>query len=183
MPRIRLHRSIEEAPEPAQPLLRSVQAALGSTPNVYRIVASSPAALQGLLGLSGALAGGTLDKALCERIALALANVNGCDYCNAAHTFGGRMAKLDDAEIDAARCGRSREPKADAGVRFARTVALSRGAVDEADLAELRDAGYTDEQIVEIVAHVALNTFTNYVNEVFGTPLDFPPVAPATRLA
>jgi alkylhydroperoxidase family enzyme len=62
-------------------------------------------------------------------------------------------------------------------------VALSRGAVDEADLAELRDAGYTDEQIVEIVAHVALNTFTNYVNEVFGTPLDFPPVAPATRLA
>jgi uncharacterized peroxidase-related enzyme len=180
---MRLHRTIEEAPEPAQPLLRSVQAALGSTPNVYRVVASSPAALQGLLALSGALAGGTLDKALRERIALALANVNGCDYCNAAHTFAGRMAKLDDAEIDAARCGRSREPKADAGVRFARTVALSRGAVDEADLAELRDAGYTDEQIVEIVAHVALNTFTNYVNEVFGTPLDFPPVAPATRLA
>lgn len=183
MSRIEIPSTIEASPEKSQPLLKGVQAAYGATPNIFRLVGISPASLQGFLGFSGALATGTLDRATRERIALAVANVNGCDYCNAAHTLAGKAARLGDDEIAAARVGRSSDVRADAAVRFARTVALTRGEVREADLAELRLVGFEDAQIVEIVAHVALNTFTNYVNEVFKTPVDFPAVEPATRAA
>ncbi len=112
-----------------------------------------------------------------ERIALAVAEVNGCDYCLSAHTYLGRnLARLDDAEIAANRNGTSNDPKADAAVRFAVAVTRTRGHLAEADLRAVRDAGYTDAQVIEIVQHVALNTWTNYFNEVFGTDIDFPVV-------
>ncbi len=131
----------------------------------------------GYLGLSGALAKGALPAATRERIALAIAEVNGCDYCLSAHTYMGRnLAKLDDAEITANRNGASNDPKADAAVRFAVKVATARGHVSDDDLRAVRLAGYTDAQVIEIVQHVALNTWTNYVNSVAQTDIDFPVV-------
>ncbi|MEL7140095.1 MAG: carboxymuconolactone decarboxylase family protein, partial [Pseudomonadota bacterium] len=118
-----------------------------------------------------------------ERIALAVANTNGCDYCNSAHTFLAKtLAKLDDAEIAANRAGSSTDAKAHAAVAFAVKVATNRGRVSEDDLTHVRDAGYSDAEVVEIVGHVALNVLTNYVNEVFETDLDFP-FAGAARAA
>jgi uncharacterized peroxidase-related enzyme len=147
-------------------------------PNLFRMVANSPAALEGYLGMMGALGKGALPAATRERIALAVAEANGCEYCLSAHTYLGKhVAKLSDAEMLANRSGTSGDAVADAAVRFARTVLEQRGNVADEDLHAVRTAGYTDGQIVEIVQHVALNVWTNYVNSVAQTVVDFPVVA------
>ena len=175
MSRIPTPATIDAAPAAAQPLLEAVKKQLGSAPNLFRITANSPAALEGYLGLNGALGKGALDAPTRERIALAVANINGCAYCNSAHSYLGKnLAKLDEAELSANRHGKSNDAKADITVRFAAKVARERGQVSDADLQALRGAGYDDAQIVEIVAHVGLNTLTNYINEVFKTEVDFP---------
>ncbi len=177
MSRIPTPSTIADAPAAAQPLLEAVKKQLGVAPNLFRLVANSPAALEAFLGFSGGLGKGRLAAPTRERIALAVAEVNGCDYCLSAHTYVGvHLAKLDDAEISANRSGASNDPKADAAVRFAAKVARTRGQVDETDLRAVKLAGYNDAELVEIVAHVALNVFTNYVNEVFKTDIDFPVV-------
>lgn len=175
MSRISTPATIDHAPPASRPMLEAVKKQLGVAPNLFRLVANSPAALEGYLGMSGALAKGTLSAQTRERIALAVAQINGCGYCLAAHTYLGKnLAKLDDAEIAANRRGGSRDTKADAAVRFAAKVARERGHVVDDDVQAVRMAGYDDAQIIEIVQHVALNTWTNYINEVAGTEIDFP---------
>lgn len=184
MSRIVTHSSIETSPERARPLLEAVQKQLGSVPNLFRVVANSPAALEGYLGLNFALAKGALPAATRERIALAVAELNGCEYCLAAHSYiGSHMAKLSDDEIRRAREGGSADAKADAAVRFAVAVARNRGRVDDAALEAARAAGHGDAELVEIVAHVALNVLTNYVNNAAGTEVDFPKVRAPARAA
>ena len=175
MTRIATPGTIADAPAKAQPLLEAVKKQLGSVPNLFRVVANSPAALEGYLGLSGALAKGTLPAATRERIALAVAEVNGCRYCLSAHSYLGKnLAKLDDAEILANRRGGSTDPRAAAAVRFAVAVTKARGHVSDDDLRAVKMAGHDDAQVTEIVLHVALNTLTNYINEVAQTVIDFP---------
>jgi uncharacterized peroxidase-related enzyme len=177
MSRIPTPATIDAAPDVSRPLLEAVEKQLGVVPNMFRLVANSPAALQGYLGLSNALNKGTLPAATRERIALAVAEINGCNYCLSAHTYLGKnLAKLDDAEISANRNGASTDPKADAAVRFAVKVARTRGHVSDDDVRAVRSAGYDDAQVIEIVLHVALNTWTNYINVVAGTDIDFPVV-------
>lgn len=177
MPRISQPATIAEAPAASQPLLDAVVKQLGTAPNLFRLVATSPQALEGYLALSGALAKGALPAQTRERIALAIAETNGCDYCLSAHSYLGKnLAKLDDAEIAANRSGASNDPKADAAVRFAASVATSRGHIGDADFSAVKLAGYSDAQIIEIVQHVALNTWTNTFNNVFQTEIDFPVV-------
>ena len=177
MSRIPTPATIEAAPAASQPLLQAVKKQLGIAPNLFRLVANSPAALEGYLSLSGALAKGELPAATRERIALAVAEINGCDYCLSAHTYLGRnVAKLDDAEITANRNGASNDIKADAAVKFAAKLTKLRGHITGQDFAAIKAAGYTDAQIIEIVQHVALNTWTNYVNTVGETEVDFPVV-------
>jgi uncharacterized peroxidase-related enzyme len=183
MSRIPTPASIGDAPAASQLLLEGVRKQLGVVPNLFRIVANSPAALQGYVGLSGALNKGALPAATRERIAIAIAEINGCDYCLSAHSYLGKnLAKLDDAEITANRSGRSNDPNADAAVRFAVKVAHERGHVSEEDVRAVKLAGYDDAQVIEIVFHVALNTWTNYINEVAKTDIDFP-VVTARRAA
>jgi uncharacterized peroxidase-related enzyme len=143
-----------------------------------RLIANSPPALEGYLSFSGALSKGTLPAATRERLALAVAEVNGCNYCLSAHTYLGRhLARLDDTEMSSAnRNGASQDPKADAAVRFAVKLVRERGHVSEADLSAVKVAGYDDAQMIEIVLHVALNTWTNFINVVGATDIDFPVV-------
>lgn len=177
MSRIPTPATIADAPEAARPLLEAVNAQLGSVPNMFRLISNSPVALDGYLGLNGALGKGKLPAATRERIALAVAQINGCGYCLAAHNYlGTNLAKLDAAEILANRHGGSNDAKASAAVGFAAKVARERGGVSVADVEAVRAAGYGDAEIVEIVAHVALNTLTNYINETLGTVIDFPEV-------
>jgi uncharacterized peroxidase-related enzyme len=177
MNRIAFPATVAQAPAAAQPLLDGVKAKLGSVPNLFRLLAVSPAALEGYLGLSGALGKGTLDARTRERIALAVAEFNGCGYCTSAHAYLGKhVAGLTDAEISANRDGRSTDAHAAAAVKFAVQVVEARGQVSDADVAAVKAAGYSDAEVIEIVLHVALNTLTNYVNEVAATAIDFPAV-------
>lgn len=143
----------------------------------------SPAALEGYLAFDGALSRGAIDAPTRERIALAIANVNGCTCCNSAHGYlAEHVAGLSAEERAANRAGGSTDPRAAAAVRFAVQVAENRGRIDPAALTALRDAGFDDAAALEIVGLVAVNVFTNYVNEAFGTEVDFP-VVPARRAA
>ncbi|ACK51490.1 alkylhydroperoxidase like protein, AhpD family [Methylocella silvestris BL2] len=177
MSRIPTPATIDDAPAASRPLLEAVKKQLGVAPNLFRLIATSPAALEAYLGLSGALSKGALPAPTRERIALAIAEFNGCDYCLSAHSYLGRnLAKLDEAEVAANRAGRSNDPKADAAVRFALKVAQARGHIDEDAFLAVKNAGYDDAQIIEIIFHVAANVLTNYLNEALTTDIDFPVV-------
>ena len=142
MSRIPTPADIASAPAASQPLLEGVKKQLGSAPNLFRLVGNSPAALEGYLGLLGALGKGTLGAKTGARIAVAVANVNGCGYCNSAHTYLGKnLAKLDEAELAANRTGRSGDPKADAAVRFAVKIVKQRGHVGEDGFARGQGGG------------------------------------------
>jgi uncharacterized peroxidase-related enzyme len=174
--------TVEQSLPAAQPLLAAVEQQLGVVPNLMKLVGNSPAALEGYLSLSGALGKGTLGAKTAERIALAVAEFNQCAYCLSAHTYLGlHVAKLDEAEIAANRNGVSGDAKADAALRFAMKVVRNRGHVADVDVTTVKAAGFNDAQVIEIVLHVALNTLTNYVNEVAQTEIDFPVVQPAAR--
>ena len=160
----------------AQPLLDAVEKQLGMVPNLFRLIALSPATLKGYLDFSGALAR-TLDVKTRERIAIAVAQANGCDYCLSAHSFIGlNMARIDSAEIARNRDGHSADPRADAAVVFALKLVRERGQLRSTDVGTVRAAGFSDAPIVEIVALVAENIFTNYLNIVADTEIDFPVV-------
>lgn len=164
------------APAEAKAALDQILGAFGAVPNMFRAVANSPAALKSMWGSFGALGAGRIGARLGEQIAVAVANRNGCEYCLAAHTVLGRKAGAGADEMAAAQLGQASDPKTAAALNFALKLVESRGQVGDADVRALRDAGFDDAQIVEIVAHVALNLFTNYVNLAFAVPVDFPAV-------
>lgn len=166
------------APASVAGTLDAIHGAFGATPNMFRTVAQSPAALNALWGFFGALgSGGSIDAQLGEKIAVAVANRNDCHYCLAAHTALGRKAGASAAEMGAAQTGQSDDPRTAAALAFALKLVEARGQVTEAEVQALRSAGFSDGQVVEIVAHVALSLFTNYVNVAFAVPVDFPSVA------
>ncbi|WP_323844244.1 peroxidase-related enzyme [Microbulbifer magnicolonia] len=175
MSRIPTPTTIDNAPAESRELLNAVNAKLGVVPNMFRLIGNSPAALEAYLSFGGALDNSSIDLATRERIALTVAQVNGCDYCLAAHSYiGANMAKLSAEEIDANRRGDSTDAKAAAAVSFARKVASNRGQVSEGDIAAVKSAGYSDGAVVEIIALVALNLLTNYINTALETEVDFP---------
>lgn len=157
-------------------LLDAIHGAFGTTPNMFRAVANSPAALKSMWASFGALGAGVLDAKLGEQIAVAVADRNACDYCLAAHTALGRKAGASAEEMKHAQAGESADPKTQAALRFALQLVDSRGQVSADQLQALRGAGFGDEEVVEILAQVALNLFTNYVNVAFAVPVDFPAV-------
>ena len=158
-------------------LFTAVKSKLGMVPNLMRTFGQSPATLEAYLGFSGTLATGVLSAKTRERIALAVAETNACDYCLAAHSLIGKGAGLAPDAILAARRIAATEPKTDALLKFAAAVVETRGLVSDGALAAVRTAGATDAEIIETVAHVALNILTNYTNLVAQTVVDFPKAA------
>ena len=173
----RINLNTELAPAASQDTLKHIHNAFGATPAMFRAVANSPAALKSMWGSFGALGGGTIGAKLGEQIAVAIANRNRCEYCLAAHTLLGQKAGVSAEDMAAAQAGRAADPKTAAALDFALKVVSERAQVSADDVAALRAAGFNDEHIVEIMAHVALNLFTNYVNVAFDVPVDFPKVA------
>ena len=162
----------EQSAASAQAQLEGIRKGLGFVPNTFATLAHAPAALSGYLALSQALGKGTLDARAREVVALASSQVNGCEYCLAAHTLFGSKAGLSDADIRSARDG-----ELDAVARLTRQVIDPRGRLTDAQLQAARQAGLADAAIVEVVANVALMTLTNYLNNLAETDVDFPPVA------
>lgn len=177
-------RPIDEntAPAAVQELLGSVRKSMGGVPNLVSTMANSPAVARAYLSFSQSLATGKLPPRLREQLALVVGEGNGCHYCVAAHTALGKRAGLSEAETCAARRAESTSRKEGAALDFAVKVLDQRGRVQDGDVAHLREVGYDDGEIAEIVGHVALNVFTNYFNNVAGTEIDFPP-APRLKAA
>jgi uncharacterized peroxidase-related enzyme len=166
----------DDVPEASKPILVAVHNQLGVLPNMFRLIAQSPAALQGFTANNGALTK-TLDLKTRERIALAVAQVNGCDYCLSAHSYLGlNLAKISPEEVALNRKGESGDAKANAVVHFAAKVVRERGHITNRDIEAVRDAGFSDGQIVEILAVTAENIFTNLLNVAAETDIDFPVV-------
>lgn len=161
----------------ARELLDAVKAKFGRVPNMMRTLAHAPATLEAYLGFSAALGHTTLSPAVREQIALAIAEQTGCEYCLAAHAAIGKMAGLPAGEIDAARRGESADPRARAALRFARAVVAAHGNVGEADWHAARSAGLSGAELIEVIAAVALNLYTNFVNKALEIAVDFPRVA------
>ena len=158
----------------ARRALDEVETRLGTSPNVMRTIANSPAALRGYLALDGALNAGTLDPSLRARIALAVAEANACQYCVATHTAVCRLLGLDEESITAAREAWSSDPKVAAALQFARTVAEYRGDLTDEEFDRIRRAGYSNEEIAEIIANVVLCVYANYFNSIAQTEIDVP---------
>jgi len=158
-------------------LLNTVKSKMGMVPNLISTMAQSPAVATAYLGFSQALSTGALPPSLREQIALTVGETNGCDYCVSAHSALGRGAGLAEESVLAARQAKASGAKENAALVFAKKMVDDRGLVSDNDLSELRDAGFSEGDICEIVANVALNIFTNYFNHVAGTDIDFP-VAP-----
>jgi len=166
----------ENANAEQKALLDAIQSQLGMVPNFLKVFANSPAALRAFLGLHGIAGEGSLDAQTRERIALALAQQNSCQYCVSAHTAIGRKAGLHAAEIEANRAGTSEDAKAAAAVKFAKALAEHSGEVTTAEIVAVRNAGYSDAEIVEIITHVGMNVLTNILGKASRVEIDFPRV-------
>ncbi|OLR91845.1 carboxymuconolactone decarboxylase family protein [Actinokineospora bangkokensis] len=161
----------------AAALLTEITRAFGTAPAMFRAVANSPAALKMMWAGFGALGGGTLGARLGEQVAVLVADRNSCEYCLAAHTALGRKAGVSAEDMAQAQAGHSHDPRTAAALAFAAKLVEDRAQVTDEDVTALRAAGFDDEQVVELLAHVALNLFTNYVNVALAVPVDFPKVA------
>jgi uncharacterized peroxidase-related enzyme len=165
-------------PDTAQGELKELFAAVtqtfGAVPNFIKAMGNSPALLGGFLGLYGGLSKGGIDAATAERIALAMAETNSCQYCVSAHTALAQGAGLSAAEISAARHGTSADKHAAAAVQFARSVLDNKGQVTASEVDAVRKAGYDDAQIAEIIGHVGLNTLLNFFGKASRIEIDFP---------
>lgn len=169
----------EQVPTASKATLDAFTRNLGFTPNMMAAFAQSPIAFNAWATLLGSLSK-ALDVKTRDSIGLAVSEVNGCDYCLAVHSYTAEhMARLPADEVVLARKGHANDPKRDAAIQFARKVIQARGKVSDTDLAAVRDAGYTDANIMEIVALVAMYSLTNFFNNVFDPEKDFPAVAPA----
>jgi uncharacterized peroxidase-related enzyme len=161
----------------ANDLFNDIEKKLGFVPNMMRTMANSPSLLECYLNFSDTLGRGSIGAKLGEQIALVIAEQNRCEYCLSAHTAIGKMVGLTDAAIDATRHGDSMNPKTDAAIAFSKAVVKKRGRISDADLITVKEAGFTEGEIVEIVGHVALNIFTNYINNTALTEIDFPKIS------
>lgn len=162
-------------------LLDGVKKKMGMVPNLIATMAHSTATANAYLGFSQALSTGTLPARLREQIALVVGETNSCDYCLAAHTALGKRAGLSEQETFAAREATAEDAKERVALEFARDVVAERGVLPDERLQALREAGYTEGQITEIIANVALNIFTNYFNHLSGTTVDFPEAPALSR--
>jgi uncharacterized peroxidase-related enzyme len=157
-------------------LLDAVKAGLGGTPNMFRLPAASPATLEAYLSYNRALSHGALPAKIREQIGLVAAETNGCDYCASAHTELGKHAALSQDDINKALVGRATDPKADAAVHFAKVLLEKRGHISDSEFNQVKQAGLSQAETPEIVAHVAINVLTNYFNIAVETEIDFPVV-------
>jgi len=169
--------SNEAANTEQRSLLDAIQSQLGMVPNFLRVFAHSPDALKAFLGLHHIANQGSLDAPTRERIALALAQKNQCEYCLSAHTAIGRKAGLSGEEIEANRAGSSVDAKAAVAVKFARALAEHNGEITNAELQSMRDVGYSEADIVEVITHVGMNILTNILGKSSRVEVDFPKVA------
>ncbi|UGX97964.1 peroxidase-related enzyme [Bradyrhizobium barranii subsp. barranii] len=164
--------SIQEAPTKSQPILENYVKVLGVVPNFFSLISQSPDALKAIADMHATL-GKSIGHKTRERLHIMTAEVNGCSYCLTAHSYlASKLNGLTKEDMELNREGHSTDPLADAALQFAYKVAKSRGHIEDADFAAVRAAGFTDTQIIDIVAETAFSFITNLFNNTFKTDLD-----------
>ena len=181
MPRIQAITDETATPQAGE-ILQTVKQTMGSVPNLIATMANSPAVANAFLGFSQTLASGSLSASLREQIALTVAEANQCHYCLSAHTLLAKGTGLSDQDVVAARNATAAGAKEAAALQFARAVVETNANVDTSEIERLRHVGFSDGEILEIVANVVVNIFTNYINHIADTEIDFP-VAPQLAAA
>jgi uncharacterized peroxidase-related enzyme len=168
--------SPKDVSDGAKGILDNVGTQFGFVPNMFQTLASNPTVLDVVMTLQGTLSR-VLDAKTRHTIALAVSQTNDCDYCLAMHTYvSSELGGMSGDDIGLARAGSSIDPKRAAVARFAQQVVESRGQVSDADLAAVRDAGYTDSQILAIITVAVQVQLTNFINNVNQTDIDIPAV-------
>jgi len=165
--------NVSEASEASKAVLESVSKKLGRIPNMHRVMANSPAVVDAYVKLNVALSGGTIGSKLAEMIALATAEHNACSYCLSAHTFLGTKAGLTEKQLLDSRLFHSDDEKLNAGLFFAKKILSVPNKISPEDITLLKRYGYTDGEVLEIIANVVRNIFTNYINTVSDTEVDW----------
>lgn len=158
-------------------LFDQINATFGTVPNLFTTIGNSEAALGSMWGSFGALGKGSLDPKLGEKIAVLVADINRCGYCLAAHTVLGQNAGASAEEMVEAQSGKSDDAQTQAALDFTKAVVNKRAGISPVEISKIKEAGFTNEGVAEILAHIALNIFTNYTNIAFNVPVDFPEVA------
>ena len=153
-----------------------VEAKFGCVPNLFRVLANAPAALDGFLGLDAALSKGVLDAKVRSQISLAVAEINDCSYCRSAHAYTSNALGLTELEIRNARNIKAVDERTSAILDLARNIVLERGDLRESEFKQARTAKLTEAEIIETAVNVVLNLLTNYVNHLSRTLVDFPVV-------
>ncbi|SDJ63778.1 uncharacterized peroxidase-related enzyme [Bradyrhizobium sp. Rc2d] len=172
---------LAQAPAEVAATLGVIKSKIGKVPNLLKTMAQAPAVLNSYLAFSGAIGAGKLSPALREQLALVTAGANSRDYCASAHSAAGKMAGLAPDEINRNLAGDAADAQAKAALAFARKLVINRGVVSDADIVAVKSAGFTDEDVLEILGNVALNLFTNYFNHLASTDIDFPRVETAWK--
>lgn len=175
MPRIQPVTDDQASPEAAE-VFGAITQKIGKVPNLYRTLGHAPSVLGGLLKLGEALDGGSLSAPVKEQIALRVANRNACDYCESAHTAIGESVGLSEEQTLAARQGQAEDAQAQAVLALVDAILEREGFVTDEQLQAARDAGLTDGQVFEVVGQVVKNIFTNYINHIAQTDIDFPTI-------
>lgn len=178
MTRIPVH-TVHSAPEASRDTLTSLEARFGKVLNIHGAMAHSPVVLDAYAALQHSIAEhGTFDGKTREAIALLVAAVDRCSYCQAAHTAGGKAAGLSEQDTIDARRGTSNDPGLQALLTVVGEQMSDLDNVSDASWQGALDAGWTAAQLAESTLIVALNIFTNFFNHTVQTELDLP-AAPA----
>jgi uncharacterized peroxidase-related enzyme len=157
-----------------QEIYKSVASEMGKVPNMLQIMGNSPDVLKAYLDFASTINRISLDEVLQELIALVVAEANGCSYCLSSHTYFARRLKVDSDTCLAARSAEALDSRVDSVLKFARALVIHHGHVTNEELNSVREAGFSESQITEIIAVVALNIFSNYFNAVALPEIDFP---------
>ena len=166
----------DQATGQAAELFSAITQKVGKVPNLYRTLGQAPSVLAGLLKLGEALDGGSLSAPVKEQIALRVGQRNGCDYCTSAHTAIGQKAGLTEDQTIAARQGQADDDKPQAILNLVDAILEREGFLTDDQLAAAHDAGLTHAEVLEVTGQVIKNFFTNFVNHIAQTEVDFPAV-------
>lgn len=165
---------LAQATGQARELLQGVERQLGEVPNVFKVMALSPPILKGYLEMSRSVTDAGLDPALREQIAVAVAGINRCDYCASAHTAVGKRRGVSQPELDLNLQARSENIKTEAVLGLAKAILNRKGEVTDVEIDRLREAGFSNRQLVELIIYIGLSATANYLNKIARTEIDFP---------
>ena len=164
----------ESAPRASRTMLENAKKQMGFYPNLFAGLAESPQILEAYLTLDKLFSNTSLSPEQQQTVLLAISTENGCGYCQAAHgTLAANNTSLEQEQIEAVQAGESLgDNRLDALVKFSRAVVKQRGEMQDKQIQEFIEAGFSQQAVLEVILAVSMKTLSNYSNHVLKTPVD-----------